>query len=128
MAVLKPHLVFASSSVVAWLSLALSSGPGGPATIPAALDRHPLPVVAANENRHPETFTLRQGDSVMSWRPLAKDGADLPESQRTIAAAQVTGWTGETCDFDFLPPAAGAYRLVIGDPAKPDWSRVVLVR
>lgn len=40
----------------------------------------------------------------------------------------VTGWAGQTFDFDFYPRAPGEYTLVSGDPAKPDWVARILVR
>jgi FtsP/CotA-like multicopper oxidase with cupredoxin domain len=135
--VLEPGARFDSTTdhllVVGW------DGPQDPPHLLVNGDSLPPPLVLAAGLHHRlrfafigavggETFGVFHGDSVAQWRSLAKDGADLPESQRTTGAAQVTGWAGETYDFDFLPPAVGAYRLVVGNPAKPDWTRAVLVR
>nr|MBA2626767.1 multicopper oxidase domain-containing protein [Gemmatimonadales bacterium] len=61
-------------------------------------------------------FAIYRGDSLVSWRGVAKDGADLPSSQAVMRAAEQVIQVGETYDFEFVP-AAGEYRLVIG-PAK----------
>ena len=56
-------------------------------------------------------FTLSRDTSLVEWRRRAKDGADLPDRLRRMQpAAQLVG-VGETYDFEFLPPAAGTYRL-----------------
>ena len=49
---------------------------------------------------------------VGTWRPLAKDGADLPPHQATERAARVLMGPGETWDFE-LRPAAGAMSIVV---------------
>ena len=54
----------------------------------------------------PIDITLRAAGTVLTWRPVAKDGADLPETQRTARPAQVTISVGETYDFEFRPEAA----------------------
>ena len=45
----------------------------------------------------------KAAETVLTWRPVAKDGADLPEGQRTVRPAQVTISVGETYDFEFRP-------------------------
>lgn len=62
-------------------------------------------------------FSLQRGDSVLTWRAVAKDGADLPASQATNRPATLLFAPGEIYDFDFTAPAAGgSYSLVFGDP------------
>lgn len=61
-------------------------------------------------NIHPEwrvQFTLGTDTTVATWRPIAKDGADLPESQRTPRAAFLLTGPGETADFEFTPAEPG---------------------
>jgi len=54
---------------------------------------------------------LTREDSVVHWRALAKDGAELPRSaQRFHSAAFVTG-AGQTMDFEYRPTAPGLMRL-----------------
>jgi FtsP/CotA-like multicopper oxidase with cupredoxin domain len=51
-------------------------------------------------------------DSIpVTWRPIAKDGADLPASQRTLRPARFRIQVGETADFEFTPPSPGDYQL-----------------
>jgi hypothetical protein len=51
-------------------------------------------------------------DSTMSsWRPLAKDGADLPESWRVSQPAHTIISIGETMDFEFVPVPGAGLRL-----------------
>lgn len=58
-------------------------------------------------------IALLQGDSVLSWRALAKDGAELPPHQQTVRAAAFIAGPGETMDFEYQPPAPGILRLVV---------------
>ena len=55
---------------------------------------------------------VRGQDTVpQSWRLLAKDGADVPESRRRPRRAFQPVNVGETWDFLFEPPGPGEYRL-----------------
>jgi hypothetical protein len=47
---------------------------------------------------------------VVTWRALAKDGADLPAGQATLRPARLHTGPGETWDFEWTP-APGRYRL-----------------
>ncbi|MBA2626853.1 MAG: multicopper oxidase domain-containing protein, partial [Gemmatimonadales bacterium] len=47
------------------------------------------------------------------WRPLARDGADLPLALRREAAAVVTMGPGETADFTYVPKRAGRMALEV---------------
>ncbi len=55
----------------------------------------------------PIDIGLKAAGTPVAWRPLAKDGADLPEGQRVVRPAQVTISVGETYDFEFRPETAG---------------------
>jgi FtsP/CotA-like multicopper oxidase with cupredoxin domain len=65
--------------------------------------------------------------SLVTWRRLAKDGADLPAGQakRTASTFQIA--VGETYDFE-LTPEAGRYRLVAEIREKTLWTCEILVR
>ena len=53
-------------------------------------------------------------DSVRAqWVPVAKDGADLPESARVRGVARVRFGIGETYDFEFTPDGVGPMRLEV---------------
>jgi FtsP/CotA-like multicopper oxidase with cupredoxin domain len=67
-------------------------------------------------NIHPEwrvEFTLGTDTTVARWRPIAKDGADLPQSQRMVRPAYLLTGPGETADFEFTPSSPGNLRLVV---------------
>jgi FtsP/CotA-like multicopper oxidase with cupredoxin domain len=53
----------------------------------------------------PIDMALKASGVLVAWRPLAKDGADLPDVQRGICPAKVTLTVGETYDFEFRPEA-----------------------
>ena len=70
-------------------------------------------------------FASVMADStVLRWRPVAKDGADLPLHQRTMRPARVLMGPGETADFQFTPTAAGTLRLEFAT-ALPGWTVVL---
>ena len=73
-------------------------------------------------------FSIRSESGLVQWRRLAKDGADLPETQRTLAPATQMLAVGETYDFEFTPPVRGKYELVLGDPNDPSYTRTLVVR
>jgi hypothetical protein len=53
-------------------------------------------------------------DSVRArWAPIAKDGAELPESSRAAIVARLRFGVGETYDFEFTPDEVGPMRLEI---------------
>jgi len=52
-----------------------------------------------------------------NWRPIAKDGADLPAGQQEVCPARVTIAVGETYDFEFSPERAGELELEVIRPA-----------
>jgi len=58
--------------------------------------------------------SLSAGNDPVLWRPVAKDGANLPAGLRAAIAAVRQGVaTGETYDFEVDPPAAGVLWLDI---------------
>ncbi|MFN8573060.1 MAG: multicopper oxidase domain-containing protein [Gemmatimonadaceae bacterium] len=67
---------------------------------------------------------LRRDSSVVSWRPLAKDGFTLPASQATARPSEFRIASGETADFELTPDMPGELALEIatkfpGPFAKP---------
>jgi FtsP/CotA-like multicopper oxidase with cupredoxin domain len=56
-------------------------------------------------------FTISRDTTVVVWRALAKDGADLPASQARTKPSTQFVQVGETYDFEFTPDS-GEYRLV----------------
>jgi FtsP/CotA-like multicopper oxidase with cupredoxin domain len=80
----------------------------------------------------PLALSLRQGDSLLTWRAVAKDGADLPANQAVERPATFQSDPGEIYDFDFTAPAVpGTYALRFGDaagPGPPPVTRDVVLR
>jgi FtsP/CotA-like multicopper oxidase with cupredoxin domain len=55
--------------------------------------------------------SLMADSTVLQWRAVAKDGADLPAHQATVRPARVLMGPGETADFEYTPVAPGTLRL-----------------
>ena len=58
-------------------------------------------------------FRFGTDTSVVRWRPLARDGADLPMALRTPASALMSMGPGETADFTYTPPRPGRMILEV---------------
>lgn len=58
-------------------------------------------------------FSLARDSTPATWRPLAKDGADLPPAQSRPGPAKTALAVGETRDVEFLPPSPGQYVLSV---------------
>ena len=58
-------------------------------------------------------FSLMSDSALATWRPLAKDGADLPPRQRHPRPAYLLTGPGETADFEFTPETPGDLRLEV---------------
>ncbi|HKG90532.1 MAG TPA: hypothetical protein VKA84_01500, partial [Gemmatimonadaceae bacterium] len=65
---------------------------------------------------YPVALALLDGEEPAQWRPVAKDGADLPASQATARPALLTFAPGEIHDVEFTPRAAGELTLQFGMP------------
>jgi len=72
---------------------------------------HRLRLINITTGRPRLRVELWQDSTMVTWRPLAKDGADLPAARRVVRPAQLSLSIGETADFEFFPTAAGEYRL-----------------
>ena len=64
------------------------------------------------------TVSLLAGSSPVTWRAIAKDGADLPVSQATERPARQTVSVGETYDFEFERRSETELRLEVFRPAR----------
>jgi FtsP/CotA-like multicopper oxidase with cupredoxin domain len=67
----------------------------------------------------PMRLQLVQDTTTMPWRLVAKDGADLPESQRRDAAEEVVIGQGETMDFELPATLTSGAALVLRFPGSP---------
>lgn len=56
---------------------------------------------------------LRRDSAYATWRPLAKDGAELPAERRVPSVSRARLGIGETFDVEVTPDTIGAYRLEI---------------
>ena len=50
---------------------------------------------------------------LVRWRSVAKDGWDLPVSERTLRSALQVVSVGETFDVEFTPQSQGALQLEV---------------
>ena len=114
-------------------------GPEDPPHLLVNGDSTPAPLVIAAGAHHRmrfifigavggETFTLRRGTEVVTWKSLARDGFEIAQRNQRVMPASVTGWAGQTFDFDFLPALRGEYTLVAGNPSTPMWKGALVVR
>jgi manganese oxidase len=56
---------------------------------------------------------LMQDSTVLTWRAVAKDGADLPPERATIRPAVQQIGNGEAYDFEFIPSAPGDLHFTV---------------
>jgi hypothetical protein len=56
---------------------------------------------------------VSRDSSLVRWRSLAKDGADLPDERQVMQVARQPITIGETYDFVLTPPDAGPMRLEV---------------
>jgi FtsP/CotA-like multicopper oxidase with cupredoxin domain len=71
-------------------------------------------------------FGIYRDSSLVTWKSLAKDGADLPRAQAIRSPSTQRIAVGETYDFE-LKPELGRYRLVVDVRGKPIWTRELVV-
>ena len=63
--------------------------------------------------RPDSSYANRPDSMVVQWRPVAKDGADLPESARVPRLARQVVSMGETYDFEYTPTSPGIMRIEV---------------
>jgi len=78
--------------------------------------RYRIRLININPNL-PLTFSVLADSVPVSWRAVAKDGADLPAAQSQIQPAQLRIGVGEAYDFEFAPGLPRDLRLLAVDPA-----------
>ena len=64
-------------------------------------------------SRSDSMFANRPDSLVVQWRPVAKDGADLPESAKAPRLARQIVSMGETFDFEYTPTVKGHLRIEV---------------
>ncbi len=70
-----------------------------------------LRMVNLTTGRRDVVLELRQDSTFATWRPIAKDGFDLPPSERAPREASLSLSIGEAKDVEFSPVRSGDYRL-----------------
>lgn len=77
-------------------------------------------------------FSLMSDSALAQWRPVAKDGADLPPAQRRERPAYLLTGPGETADFEFTSATPGELRLEVKTQVSgtqvPGWIIPIVVR
>jgi len=97
----------------------------------------PLQIAAGVEQRfrfvnigpaRPYPFALRRDTTLLTWRPVGRDGADLPPPLTAPIPAREVLDVGNTYDV-LWTPAPGRYRLEVGKTGTPQyWSQVIVAR
>jgi hypothetical protein len=67
---------------------------------------------------NPPIYVRLELGGTATWRPIAKDGAELPAGHRELCPAQLTIAVGETYDFEFGPEQFGELALKVVRPFK----------
>jgi len=85
---------------------------------PPALELHAgvsyrLRVVNITTARPGMRVDLWRDSTMLTWRILARDGADLPDADRVVHPARQAVSIGQTADFEFTPSAPGDLRLEV---------------
>jgi hypothetical protein len=80
-------------------------------------DRYRLRFINIHTFRPSMRMRLLRGDTLLSWRAVAKDGMDLPTDQAIAGPSAIQMGNGETYDFEFIPAATGDIRLDITNAA-----------
>jgi FtsP/CotA-like multicopper oxidase with cupredoxin domain len=75
--------------------------------------RYRLRLINLHTFRPSMRFEVRQDSALVTWRAVAKDGADLPASLATERRASQQLGNGETYDFELVPAAPGDLRIEV---------------
>ncbi|MEO8202057.1 MAG: multicopper oxidase domain-containing protein, partial [Gemmatimonadota bacterium] len=73
-------------------------------------------------------FSMQSPRGNISWRAVAKDGAELPSGQSATRPARVIMGPGETEDFLFTPSAPGDLSFVAGSALGSTWRVVAPIK
>jgi FtsP/CotA-like multicopper oxidase with cupredoxin domain len=76
-------------------------------------ERYRLRLINVHTSRPNVFMRLFRDGELTTWRPIAKDGRDLPADQTALVPSEVQIGNGETYDFEFVPAAAGEHRFEI---------------
>ena len=87
-------------------------------TTPAAREmrvgeRYRLRFINVHTNRPSMRMRLLDGQDLVRWRIVAKDGMDLPADQLRDSTSEIQMGNGETYDAEFVPTRTGELRVEI---------------
>jgi len=111
-------------------------GDGAPAVVNGSRTPPPLELRAGQTHRlrlinitadWRVMFSLASDDGFAQWRPIAKDGADLPPGQAILRPAHLLTGAGETADFEVSFSTPGIWRLEVKTQLS-GWHIPVMVR
>jgi FtsP/CotA-like multicopper oxidase with cupredoxin domain len=74
-------------------------------------ERYRLRFMNVHTARPSMRMRLLRGDSLLTWKGLAKDGRDLPPDQSVEEPSEIQMGNGETYDFEFVAGVPGDMRL-----------------
>jgi hypothetical protein len=75
--------------------------------------RYRLRLINIHTYRGSMVMRIVHDSTVMTWRPIAKDGMPLPSEQGAVRPARVQLGNGETYDFEFTPTERGDLRFEV---------------
>ena len=76
-------------------------------------ERYRLRFINVHTARPSMRMRLLDGDNLLKWRIVAKDGMDLPADQLRDTASEIQMGNGETYDAEFVPARVGNLRVDI---------------
>ncbi|HSB54536.1 MAG TPA: hypothetical protein VLD58_09280, partial [Gemmatimonadales bacterium] len=107
----------------------LVNGSATPASLTLAAGRLNRLRLISIDPDHRIVFTLLRDSTVVGWKALAKDGADLPPSLIADHRAEVMTGPGETADFGYTPKPGEVLTLRVSAPfADRPWTRTLLLK
>lgn len=92
----------------------LINGSLAPATLELKQgERYRFRIINIHTYRPSIVLRLLRDSVPETWRAVAKDGMELPAAQRVSGSAVQQFGNGEAYDFEFIPSAADALRLIV---------------
>ena len=76
-------------------------------------ERYRLRVINIHTSRPSMRARLHQDSTVLSWRPIAKDGMDLPPNRAVMRPAELQMGNGEAFDYEFTPRQPGNLHFTV---------------
>jgi FtsP/CotA-like multicopper oxidase with cupredoxin domain len=73
-------------------------------------------------------YAIHRDSAIVTWRQVAKDGADLPPALAVVGPSSRRLGVGEMFDAEFTAPSPGEYRFTVGPPNNREhYSRRIIV-